>query len=100
MPSALCRCGLPVRRFLYNAMPLYLDDMPLTELGELDAVLNGVKTFSVYGSNLIRRTPAEIEQFPNPIGGQILREHRCRVPVPAVLTRQVDKRYAGDDPGF
>lgn len=97
---AKCRCGLPVRKVLYDAMPLYLDDVPLSQLGEFDATAKGVKTFSVYGANVIRRTVREIDQFPEPFGGLVFREHVCHEAVPGVLSRPPATRYDTDDPGF
>lgn len=98
MPN--CHCGLPVRKFLYDAMPLYLDDSPLTRLGEFDAVASGVRTFAVHGTNVIRRRPNEIERYPECLGGLVFREHRCDRAVPAALVRHRESRYDSDDPGF
>lgn len=95
-----CRCGLSVRKILYDALPLYLDDAPLSRLGEFDARVRGIRTFSLYGANVIRRTAREIEQFPEPFGGLVFREHVCNSAVPDALTHRTSDRYAGDDPGF
>lgn len=90
-----------MKRLEYRAMQLVLDESPLTALGELDALIQDMRTFALYDKNAIKRTALEIETYPNPLGATLHREHVCYRPLPSALCApSVAERYKADEPGF
>lgn len=77
-PSLItCRCGQPILAATVGGLDKHIDPTPLTEAGELAALLTGRSTYDLAGArrdHLIRRDIHRIHagrQHP------VLAEHRC-----------------------
>lgn len=79
------RCGF-CRRDVFSGYAsgihtLY-DIYELTQVGELEALLRGLRTYHANHPNFDRRTAFMIRNYPKPRMGFIVREHYCAVPEP------------------
>lgn len=73
-----CRsCGRPLLAVTVGGLDRHVDPAPLTELGELAALMSGRVTYDLSGSladHLIRRT---VHRIAVPRGLPVVAEHRC-----------------------
>lgn len=86
----------------YDALPLKMDPYPLTPKGELIAHLWGLRTWLVAKGELTiwRRHYLAIRTSPTGIGGFILRDHQCGLPIPWGDERRDLTQPRDNGPGF
>jgi hypothetical protein len=91
--NGTCRsCGTRILVAYYDAMPRYWDRPALTPVGELDALLRGLRTWHVVGTEVYQRRAHSITEEPAPIYGDIHRDHKCGIPQPAgVAVKEIPK---------
>jgi hypothetical protein len=101
-PGWCLQCRAPIWGCTYDALPLKLDPYALTPKGELIAHLFGLRTWLVSAGSLVvwRRHVWAIRTSPTGIGGFIVRDHRCGMPVLSKDQIRDLKRYNSEDPGF
>lgn len=97
-----CRgCRKPILSGWYRGDPITLDRASLTPLGELAALLLGLRTYHAVGSNLYRRGAHTIRDEPNPSYGGIHRAHHCgKTPPDGVAVRETPAEPESDTPPF
>lgn len=95
------RCHSPTLTGTYDAQPLRLDPQPLSQLGEIEALVFGHKTWLLANGNLFRRNSWSIKTSPTGLGGTIHRTHICQRPQPQPpATAFPPPPPDADDPGF
>lgn len=102
--AQLGHCATCERQILtarYDALTRHWDPQPLSQLGELEALFCGVKTWWLFGSTTYRRHADAITTSPKGTGGIIVRDHDCDRPQPQGASVNFNySTYDGDDPGF
>lgn len=75
-------CRMPVRAGWFDSVWTRYDLPPLTQWGELCALIQGLKTFHLVEPNVYRRSAFRIHVMPAPDFGEVVRMHGCGVPQP------------------
>lgn len=91
------RCSRKVLRATKDGWSLVLDPDGLTLEGEVEAMLQGQRTFHLVGDHLYRRHAMAIDELPEPNHGKIIRVHKCDQPT-SLHVREIER--VSDDPGF
>lgn len=98
--SACHKCGAHIRSGLDAdalAFVARVDDEPLTRQGELLAIVNGRKTYSLEGQRLYRRDLHHIKRPADTVHAA----HRCWEPMPlAWIKPSAPKNLAPKNPPF
>src|SRR5688572_18934801 len=75
--KALCGCGMGVLTTRFDCWPISLDTAHLNPIGELQALMEGRRTFHLIYPQMYRRHSLSIARWPRAVVGTIHREHRC-----------------------
>lgn len=67
------------------------DMYPLSQIGEAEALIRGLRTFHANHPHFERRSAWLIAREPKPLLGFIIREHRCTAPPPPPISIQMPK---------
>ncbi|WIF20524.1 hypothetical protein SEA_JFLIX2_33 [Rhodococcus phage Jflix2] len=94
------RCGRVVLAGAVFGLDTRFDPYLLNQLGEVDALLQGLRTFYAHHPTFAHRTTSMIRREPIPKMGYIIREHRCDVadPPPHLQTQPVVHEIPADAP--
>lgn len=94
------KCGKAILSATHDALPIHLDPQALTTLGEISALVGGVKTWFISNENVFYRNAWSIRTSPTGLGGDIVQEHRCDRPQPSGVCARPVLGEISDDPGF
>lgn len=98
---AACPCGAGVLTVRYDCWPLVLDTARLNPIGELQALMEGRRTFHLIYPQMYRRHRLAIARWPTAVIGTIHREHKCgtgEVPEAHLMPKRVS--VPREEPGF
>lgn len=96
------RCRAPVLGGWFDALEIRYDDAPLTPIGELYALLQGLRTFQLCEPHVYRRRADMIRTVPTPALGIVVREHGCGKPLTDAEIKTIEKAvdYSNPLPDF
>lgn len=97
--SKCYKCSRKVLKATKDGWPLVLDPDALTLLGEVEAMLQGQRTFHAVGDNLYKRHAMAIDELPEPKHGKIVRVHKCEQ-LTSVHVRKIERVCDANEPGF
>lgn len=90
-------CGRTVLVGPVSGLTTKFDPYLLTQRGEAEALIRGLRTFAAHHPNFSLRTASSIRREPTPWLGHIIREHRCSTPPPPTEAILIPKPYEPPD---
>jgi hypothetical protein len=81
----------------FDALPIQYDRHSLSQIGELTALLRGLRTFVLIDGHTHKRKGFSIREHPFPSFGELIREHRCGTPIQDNELRTVERVVVRDD---
>jgi hypothetical protein len=94
-------CRRQILTARYDAQIRHFDPQPLSQLGECQALLLGLKTWWVFDSFIYKRNVEAINSSPTGRGGVIYRDHHCAHPQPVgELVHFPGSNYDREEPDF
>lgn len=85
-----CQCGSPVLSGIHESWSVLLDPEPVSQFGELEALLTGRRTYILTDEHIYRRNRCSIARDPTGTWGNIHREHRCGSSAMQPASRRAD----------
>lgn len=92
------QCGEVVLVGLADGLDTKYDPYLLSQLGEIEALLRGKRTYWARHPMFSRRTTSTIRREPVPIDGFIIREHDCGTPRPTPQLLTTPRTLTADLP--
>lgn len=80
LPAFCPTCAAPILVGWINENVIAVDAPTLNLVGEVNALLAGLRTYEVSGFGIARRLAEIIKMIPSPVITDVHRQHRCGIP--------------------